>query len=119
LSSIGVSTACSSPRATSKDILDILFLGDIKAIRGGRNLNPKKVVKRTKISRKKLLTKVGLNKGNLLRVITSDNHVIDIEKKGGQRKHREHGSDENNKKENEIGETLVRWVESPKTKEKN
>jgi hypothetical protein len=63
----------------SKEILDILFLGDIKAIRGG-NLNPKKIAKRTKISHKKMLTQMGLNKGNVLRVITNDDHVIEIEK---------------------------------------
>jgi hypothetical protein len=33
-----------------------------------------------KISHKKLLTKAGLNKGKALRVIASDDHVIDIEK---------------------------------------
>jgi hypothetical protein len=63
----------------SKEILDILFLGDIKAIRSGGNLNPKKIAKRTKISHKKLLTKTGLNKGNVLRVIAGDDHVIHIE----------------------------------------
>jgi hypothetical protein len=53
---------------TSKKISDILFLRDIEAIRDGGNLNSKKVTKRTKIIYKKLLTKAGLNKGNLLRV---------------------------------------------------
>jgi hypothetical protein len=57
------------------------FHGDIQAIRGGGNLNPKKVAKRTMISHKKLLTKVGLHKGNVLRFITSDDHVINIKKK--------------------------------------
>jgi hypothetical protein len=42
--------------STSKEIRDIIFLGDIKSIKSGGNLNPKKVAKRTKISRKKLLT---------------------------------------------------------------
>jgi hypothetical protein len=56
----------------SKKILDILFLGDIKTIRSGGNLNPKKVAKRTKTSHKKILTKAGLNKGNILRVIAGD-----------------------------------------------
>jgi hypothetical protein len=56
--------------STSKKILDVLFLGDIKIIRSGGNLNPKKVAKRTKISHKKILTNAGLNKGNILRVIT-------------------------------------------------
>jgi hypothetical protein len=32
----------------AKKILHILFLGDIEAIRGGGNLNSKKVAKRTK-----------------------------------------------------------------------
>jgi hypothetical protein len=66
-------------RSTSKEILDILFLGDIKSIRSGGNLNPKKVVKRTKISHKKVFTKTGLNKGNILRVTAGDEHAINIE----------------------------------------
>jgi hypothetical protein len=65
--------------STSKEILDILFLGDIKSIRSGGNLNPKKVAKMTKISHKKMLTKTGLNKGNILRVIAGDDHVITID----------------------------------------
>jgi hypothetical protein len=65
--------------STRKEILDILFLGDIKAIGSGGNLNPKKVAKRTKISPKKLLKKMGLNKGNVLRVIVGDDHVINID----------------------------------------
>jgi hypothetical protein len=68
---------------TSKKILDILFLRDIKAIRSGGNLNPKKVAKRTKISYKELLTKTGLNKGNILRIISSDDHIINIEEEKG------------------------------------
>jgi hypothetical protein len=64
-----------------KKILDILFLGDRKTIRSGGNLNLKKVAKRTKISHKKLVTKAGLNKGNILRVITSDDHIVNIEGK--------------------------------------
>jgi hypothetical protein len=67
--------------STSKKILDILFLGDRKTIRSGGNLNPKKVAKRTKISHKKLVTKMGLNKGNLLKIITSDDHIVNIEDK--------------------------------------
>jgi hypothetical protein len=65
--------------STRKKILDILFLGDIKTIRSRGNLNPKKVEKRTKISHKKILTKAGLNKRNILRVIAGDDHVINIE----------------------------------------
>jgi hypothetical protein len=64
----------------SKKILNILFLGDRKTIRSGGNLNPKKVAERTKISHKKLITKTSLNKGNILRIITSNDHIINIEK---------------------------------------
>ena len=66
---------------TSKKILDILFLGYKKAIRGRRDFNPKKIAKRSKIRHKKLLTKTSLHKGNILGVDTSDDHIIDIEKK--------------------------------------
>jgi hypothetical protein len=67
--------------STSKKILDILFLVGRKSIRSGGNLDPKKVAKRTKISHKKLVTKTGLNKGNILRIITSDDHIVNIEEK--------------------------------------
>jgi hypothetical protein len=55
--------------STRKKILNILFLRDRKTIRSGGYLNPKKVAERTKISHKKLITKTGLNKGNILRII--------------------------------------------------
>jgi hypothetical protein len=74
-----LNSALITKSSTIKEILDILFLGDKKSIRGGGNLNPKKVAKRSKIRHKKILTKTGLNKGNMLRVITSDDHVINIE----------------------------------------
>jgi hypothetical protein len=64
-----LSNALITKSSTSKKILDVVFLGDIKTIRSGGNLSPKKVAKRTKISHKKILTKAGLNKGNILRVI--------------------------------------------------
>jgi hypothetical protein len=67
--------------STHKKILDILFLEDRKTIRSGGNLDPKKVAKRTKISHKKLVTKTGLNKGYILRIITSDDHIVNIEEK--------------------------------------
>jgi hypothetical protein len=62
--------------STSKEILDILFLGDIKSIISGGNLNPKKVAKRTKISHKKLLTKTGLNKQRLHQYSESSSVMI-------------------------------------------
>src|SRR3954468_1533019 len=67
--------------STSKKILNILFLRDRKAIISGGDLNPKKIAKRTKISHKKLITKTSLDKGNILRIITSNDHIINIEKK--------------------------------------
>src|SRR4051812_42232268 len=77
----GLNSALIPKSSTSKKILNILFLGDIKAIRSGGNLNPKKVSKRTKISHKKLITKTSLNKGYILRIITGNDHIINIEKK--------------------------------------
>jgi hypothetical protein len=58
-------------------------LGDVKAIKSGGNLNSKKVAKRTKICHKELLVKMGLKKGNILRIIAGDDHIIDIEKEKG------------------------------------
>ena len=80
MSYVGVNALISKSN-TSKKILDILFLGYKKAIRGRRDFNPKKVAKRSKIRHKKLLTKTSLYKGNILRVVASDDHVINIEKK--------------------------------------
>src|SRR4051812_1123767 len=64
----------------SKKILNIFLLGDVEAIRGRRDLNPKKIAKWTKISHEKLVAKTSLHKGNVIRVVTSDDHVINIEK---------------------------------------
>src|SRR4051812_16326484 len=77
----GLNSALIPKSSTSKKILNILFLGDVKAIRSGGNLNPKEVSKRTKIGHKKLITKTSLNKGNILTIITSNDHIINIEKK--------------------------------------
>jgi hypothetical protein len=62
-----LNSALITKSSMSKKILDILFLGDIKAIRSGGNLNPKKIAKMTKIGHKELLANTGLNKGNILR----------------------------------------------------
>jgi hypothetical protein len=74
-----LNSALITKSSTSEEILNILFLRDMKAIRSGGNLNPKEVAKRTKISHKELLTKTGLNKGNILRIIAGDDHIINIE----------------------------------------
>ena len=64
-----LNSALISESSTSKKILDILFLGYKKAIRGREDFNPKKVAKRSKIRHKKLLTKTGLYNSNILGVI--------------------------------------------------
>src|SRR5688572_14696175 len=69
-----------SKRSTIKKILNILFLRQIEALKCGRNLNPKKETKRTKIRHKKLLIEMGLDKGDILRIISSNDHIIDIKK---------------------------------------
>ena len=76
-----LNSALITKSTTSKEVLDIILLGDIESIRGRRNLNPKEVAKMTKISHGKLLTETRLNKGNVLRVVTGDDHVIHIEQK--------------------------------------
>jgi hypothetical protein len=76
-----LNSAMISEERANKKILNVFFLGQINAIRGRRELNPKKITKRTKIGHEKLLTDVCLDKGNILRIITSDNHIINIKKK--------------------------------------
>jgi hypothetical protein len=62
-------------------ILNVLLLGEVDAIRRGRDLETKKVTKRTKVRHQELVTKMLLHKVNELRVITSNDHIINIEKK--------------------------------------
>jgi hypothetical protein len=69
-----------SKRSSIKKILNILLLRQKESLRCG-DLNSKEVPQRTTIRHKKLITKTTLNKGNVLRVITSNDHVIYIKKK--------------------------------------
>jgi hypothetical protein len=69
-----------SKRSSIEKIINILLLGQKESLRRGGDPNPKKVPQRTKIRHKKLVTKTSLNKGNVLKVITSDDHVIHIKK---------------------------------------
>jgi hypothetical protein len=69
-----------SKRSTIKKIMNILLLRQKEPLRHGGDLNPKKVPQRTKIRHKKLIIKTSLDKSNILRVITSDDHVINIKK---------------------------------------
>jgi hypothetical protein len=68
-----------SKRSSIENIMNILLLRQKEPLRCG-DLNPKKVHQRTNIRHKKLITKMNLNKGNVLRVITSDDHVIYVKK---------------------------------------
>jgi hypothetical protein len=69
-----------SNRSSIEKILNILLSRQKEPLERG-DLNPKEVPQRTKIRRKKLITKISLNKGNVLRVITSDDHVVCIKEK--------------------------------------
>jgi hypothetical protein len=69
-----------SKRSSIEKILNILLLRQKEPLRRGGDLNPKKVPQRTMIRHKKLITKMSLNKCNVLRVITSDDHVIHVKK---------------------------------------
>jgi hypothetical protein len=72
-----------SKRSTIKKILNILLLRQKEPLRRGGDLNTKKVSQRVKIRHKKLITKMSLDKSNILRVITSDDHVVHIKKEKG------------------------------------
>ena len=66
---------------TGEKVLDILIMGEVDAIRRGRDLKTKKVMKRTEIRHQELITEAHLHKVNELRVITGDDHVINIGEK--------------------------------------
>jgi hypothetical protein len=70
-----------SKKSSIKKILNILLLRQKEPLRRGGDINPKKVSQWIKIRHKKLITKAGLNKNNILRVITIDDHVIHVKKK--------------------------------------
>jgi hypothetical protein len=67
-----------SKRSTIKKILNILLLRQKEPLSRGGDLNPKKVPQRIKIRHKKLITKTSLDKSNILRIITSDDHVVHV-----------------------------------------
>jgi hypothetical protein len=69
-----------SKRSSIEKILNILLLRQKEPLRCG-DLNPKKVPQRTKVRHKKLITKMSLNKGNVLKIITSDDHIVHVKEK--------------------------------------
>jgi hypothetical protein len=66
-----------------KKIMNVLSLGEVVVIRCGRELYPKKVAKRTQVRHVNLLTKMSLNKDNIVIIIPYDEHIIHIEKNNG------------------------------------
>ena len=76
-----INSALICESGTRKKILNILLLREIDANRRGKDLKTKKVMERTKIRHQELITEAHLHKVNEPRVITSDDHVINIEKK--------------------------------------
>jgi hypothetical protein len=64
-----------SKRSSIEKILNIFLLRQKESLRREGDLNPKKLSQRTKIRYKKLITKTSLDKVNILRVTTSDDHV--------------------------------------------
>jgi hypothetical protein len=80
-----INSAMISESSTRKEILSVLLLREKNTIRCGGDLKTKEVTKRTQIRHEECLTETLLHKGNGLRVITRDDHVIDIEKKCEQR----------------------------------
>jgi hypothetical protein len=77
-----INGAVISEGSTRKEVLSVLLLGEENTIRGRGDLKTKEVTKRTQIRHQELLTETLLHKCNMLRIITRDDHVIDIEKKG-------------------------------------
>jgi hypothetical protein len=73
-------SAVNSKRSSIEKILNILFLRQKEPLRHGGDLNPKEVPQRTKIGHQKLITKMSLNKDNVLGLITSDDHVVHVKK---------------------------------------
>ena len=75
---MAVSIVTLSLSSMSKKILNVLLLGNKEAIRSRINLNSKEVTKWTNIRHKNYSLGRTFKKGNALRVVGSDDHVIDI-----------------------------------------
>jgi hypothetical protein len=74
-----VHKAVISETSTIKKIMNVFSLGEIVAVMCGSDLYPKKVAKGTQVRHVKLLTKTSLNKGNIVRIIPRDEHIVHIE----------------------------------------
>ena len=98
-----INSALICESGTRKKILNILLLGEVDASRCGRDLKTKKVMESTKISHQELIVEALLHKVNELRVITGDNHVINIEEKKHAATWRSVGKE---------GRIVVTWLEA-------
>jgi hypothetical protein len=76
-----INSAVISESSTGNEVLSVLLLRKKNTISGRGDLKTKKVTKRTQIRHQKLLTETLLHKGNVLRIVTRDDHVINIKKK--------------------------------------
>jgi hypothetical protein len=72
-----------SKTSTIKDVLNVFALTEVIAIRCGGDLNPKEEAKRTQVRHVELRTESCLDEGNVINIITSDQHIINIEKNEG------------------------------------
>lgn len=68
-----------SETSASKDILNVLLLGDV-ALKLEVYVNPNEVMKKTQIKHQKLLTETLFHKIHVPRVIPSNDHIIHVEK---------------------------------------
>jgi hypothetical protein len=75
-----VHRAVISETRTIKKIMNVLSLGEVVDVRCGCHFNPKKVANRAQVGHVKLLTEMSLDKGNILIIITRDEHIIHIER---------------------------------------
>jgi hypothetical protein len=85
---MSINSVVISESSSRNEVLSVLLLREENTIRGGGDLRTKEVTKRTQIRHKKFLTETLLHKSNVLRIITRDDHVINIKKKKGATKRR-------------------------------
>lgn len=67
--------------STIKKIMNVLLMGQLKTVMCGGNLFRKKLMEKTKIKHKKLLTQTCVHKTYILRITSSDDHVINMKEK--------------------------------------
>jgi hypothetical protein len=66
-----------------KDVQNVFVLREIIDIRCGGDLNPNEEAKRTQVRHVELRIESYLDEGNVIKIIASDQHIINIEKNEG------------------------------------